>query len=124
MRIFSNSSATVVSTFLLSAAVMTTRTTDAFTPFNIKNINVSKNSATAVVLPIASSALSASDQGQGQEQEPCDMPSDVEEVTLKNSKSLRSAIVTNIDGEEIALGDMMGIEKDMTSVVVFLRHMG
>jgi hypothetical protein len=136
MRIFSNS---VVSTFLLSAAAMTnirtttttTTTTDAFTPINIIknkhniNINFNKNSARVSSSSSSSSSnsiivLSAS--------EPCDMPSDIEEIdgTLKNSKSLRNAIVTNIDGEQIELGDMMGIEKDkpMTSVVVFLRHMG
>jgi hypothetical protein len=137
MRIFSNS---VVSTFLLSAAAMTnirttttTTTTDAFTPINIIknkhniNINFNKNSAR-----VSSSSSSSSSSSNSiivlSASEPCDMPSDIEEIdgTLKNSKSLRNAIVTNIDGEQIELGDMMGIEKDkpMTSVVVFLRHMG
>jgi len=58
-------------------------------------------------------------------QQPCDVPSDIEEVVLNDSKSIRNAIVTNADGEQITIGDMMGTEKDeMTSVVVFLRHMG
>jgi len=59
------------------------------------------------------------------EQQPCDIPSDIEEVVLKDSKSIRNAIVTNVDGEQITIGDMMGTtQDDMTSVVVFLRHMG
>jgi hypothetical protein len=137
MRIFSNSSsgAVVVSAFLLSAAMTNIRTTtDAFTPINMikNNININKNIARGISISSSSSSSSScivlSSSSDQQEQQPCDMPSDVEEVigTLKNSKSLRNAIVTNIDGEQIELGDMMGIEKDkpMTSVVVFLRHMG
>ena len=124
MRIFNSTS--VVSAFLLSAAVMT----NAFTPINIiKHTNINKNSNALIssssgssnsCIVLSSSAL--------EEQQPCDMPSDMEEIdgTLKNSNALRNAIVTNVDGEQIALGDMLGLEKDkpMTSVVVFLRHMG
>merc|ERR1740130_1407768 len=104
--------------------------TNAFTPINIiQHTNINKNSAR-----ISSSSGSSSSScivlssSSTEEQQPCDMPSDMEEIdgTLKNSKALRNAIVTNVDGEQIALGDMLGLEKDkpMTSVVVFLRHMG
>ena len=119
MRILNRS---VVSAFLLSAAAMT----NAFTPINIiKHTNINTNiargsSSSNSCIVLSSSAL--------EEQQPCDMPSDMEEIdgTLKNSKALRNAIVTNVDGEQLALGDMLGLEKEkpMTSVVVFLRHMG
>jgi hypothetical protein len=36
-------------------------------------------------------------------------------------KTLRSAKVTNVHGQVVSLGDVMGIEK---SVVVLLRHLG
>lgn len=56
---------------------------------------------------------------------PCDVPSDVinpDLVSQKGSgKLLRSAMLTNADGEVIRLGDKMG---NGTSVVVYLRHMG
>jgi hypothetical protein len=37
------------------------------------------------------------------------------------AKALRSATLTNADGELITLGDKMG---KGTSIVVFLRHLG
>ena len=121
MRILNRS---VVSAFLLSAAAMT----NAFTPINIiQHTNINKNSARISSSSSSNSCIVLSSSST-EEQQPCDMPSDMEEIdgTLKNSKALRNAIVTNVDGEQIALGDMLGLEKDkpMTSVVVFLRHMG
>ena len=124
MRIFNSS---VVSAFLLSAAAMT----NAFTPINIiKHTNINKNSNARISSSSSNSnsCIVLSSSSTEEQQQPCDMPSDMEEIdgTLKNSKALRNAIVTNVDGEQIALGDMLGLEKDkpMTSVVVFLRHMG
>ena len=65
---------------------------------------------------------------QQQQQQPCDVPSDVDDdatLLLKDSNSIRNAVVINVDGEKLSLGDLIGIGKDdMTSVVVFLRHMG
>ena len=60
---------------------------------------------------------------------PCEAPSDVEAVVLDDAGALRNALVTNIKGERVALGDAMTSktlsEKTFdTSVVVFLRHMG
>lgn len=56
---------------------------------------------------------------------PCDIPTDVinpDLVSQKGSgKLLRSAMLTDANGEVIRLGDKMG---KGTSVVVFLRHMG
>jgi len=122
MRILNRS---VVLEFLLSAAAMT----NAFTPINIiQHTNINKNSALISSSSGSSNSCIVLSSSALEEQQPCDMPSDMEEIdgTLKNSKALRNAIVTNVDGEQIALGDMLGLEKDkpMTSVVVFLRHMG
>ena len=60
---------------------------------------------------------------------PCDAPSDVEAVVMDDAKFLRNALVTNIKGDLVSLGDAMTSnalsEKTFdTSVVVFLRHMG
>jgi len=56
---------------------------------------------------------------------PCDVPADAinpDLVSQKGSgKLLRSAMLTDADGETIRLGDKMG---KGTSVVVYLRHMG
>jgi len=86
-----------------------------------RNINrLSRSSSTISSIISVGTSLSAI-----AEQQPCDIPSDIEEVVLKDSKSIRNAIVTNVDGEQITIGDMMGTtQDDMTSVVVFLRHMG
>jgi len=115
----------VVSTFLFLAEISTISYTSAFT-LNNNNVNRPLPSCTQ---SRSSSSSSSSSVGTflsaTSEQQPCDVPSDIEGVVLSNSKSIRNAIVTNVDGEQINLGDMMGIEKDdMTSVVVFLRHMG
>ena len=59
---------------------------------------------------------------------PCDAPNDNDVVNVGTlvgrpdaAKILRSAVLTNADGEMIRLGDVMG---DETSIVVFLRHLG
>ena len=60
---------------------------------------------------------------------PCEAPSDVEAAILDNASALRNALVTNIKGEIVPLGDAMATSALSaktydTSVVVFLRHMG
>lgn len=65
----------------------------------------------------------------------CDMPTDVapvgDFVSQKGSaKLLRSAVLTDVNGNQIALGDKMGSTTTTTSgggntsIVVFLRHLG
>ena len=60
---------------------------------------------------------------------PCEAPEDIDVVKLQDATSLRNAMVTNIKGELVKLGDAMTSEVLSektydTSVVVFLRHMG
>lgn len=60
---------------------------------------------------------------------PCEAPEGVDAVKLQDASPLRNAMVTNIDGELVQLGDAMvstGLSEKTfdTSVVVFLRHMG
>ena len=50
----------------------------------------------------------------------CAIPEDVNPVGVTASV-LRSAVLTNVDGDKIKLGDVMGSD---TSVVIFLRHLG
>jgi len=56
---------------------------------------------------------------------PCDIPADVLPTDLTSEKGsasiLRSAVLTNVDGDFVSLGRLMGKGK---SVVIFLRHMG
>jgi len=56
---------------------------------------------------------------------PCDIPDTAAPADLTSRKGagsiLRSAVVTNADGDLVSLGSAMG---DGTSVVIFLRHMG
>lgn len=66
--------------------------------------------ASKVTVPQASSVVEAA---------PCDMP-DIAPGTV-SAKQLKTATVTNADGELVRLGDVMGNGK---SVVVFLRHLG
>lgn len=55
----------------------------------------------------------------------CDIPTDVTTQSLVSEKGsakvLRSAVLTNADGDSIRLGDQMG---NGVSVVIFLRHLG
>lgn len=60
---------------------------------------------------------------------PCEAPSGVEAILLEDAKPLKNALVTNIKGEMVSLGDAMSTKALSaktfdTSVVVFLRHMG
>jgi len=72
-----------------------------------------------------SSSLLFSTATENNTPSPCDIPEDVipnDLTAQKGSASLlRSSVLTNVDGDYVSLGSLMGNEK---SVVVFLRHMG
>mmetsp|Transcript_13235 Transcript_13235/g.15398 ORF Transcript_13235/g.15398 Transcript_13235/m.15398 type:complete len:106 (-) Transcript_13235:141-458(-) len=55
----------------------------------------------------------------------CDIPKNVVQTDLTSQKGsgsiLRSAVLTNVNGDSISLGSKMGQGK---SIVIFLRHMG
>lgn len=112
MRIFN----TIASTLLASASLAAY--SDAFTPISC----IGNRAAAAGVVSASTSGLWATEQ-------PCDIPSDVEETVLADATPLRNAVVTNVHGDKVTLGDMMvgtsvSEKKYDTSVVVFLRHMG
>ena len=81
-----------------------------------------------------SALLLSSDKEGSSSTTPCDTPSEedvqagaVDLVSQKGSAQLlRSAMLTNADGEKVQLGDSMGTSDDAdgTSIVVFLRHLG
>ncbi len=56
---------------------------------------------------------------------PCNIPQDIKPIDLVSQKGsasiLRSVVLTNVDGDFISLGKLMGKGK---SIIVFLRHMG
>ena len=54
-------------------------------------------------------------------QAPCEVPSNVEIPASVTAASLRSAQLTNVNGETVNLGECMG---PGTSIVIFLRHLG
>jgi hypothetical protein len=60
-----------------------------------------------------------------QQESPCDIPDDIVNPDLVSQKGsgklMRDAMLTDVNGDTIKLGDKMG---QGTSVVVFLRHMG
>jgi hypothetical protein len=60
-----------------------------------------------------------------QQETPCDIPADIlnpDLVSQRGSgKLLRSAMLIDVNGDKIMLGNRMGTN---TSVVIFLRHMG
>lgn len=60
-----------------------------------------------------------------QQETPCDIPNDIVHPALVSQKGsgklMRDAMLTDVNGDTIKLGDKMGRG---TSVVVFLRHMG
>jgi len=93
---------------------------DAFSvaPTNT-NININTNAHAANKTTFKSSALYA--VSTETPTTPCDIPTDIEPTTLQDASALRSAVVTNIDGDFVPLSRVMG---DGDSIVVFLRHMG
>mmetsp|Transcript_13483 Transcript_13483/g.17037 ORF Transcript_13483/g.17037 Transcript_13483/m.17037 type:complete len:114 (+) Transcript_13483:22-363(+) len=98
-----------------SAAAFTVQKTDNGRSIN----NVISENFNAMTLP--SSKLFSSTSGGA----PCDIPDDVVPTDLTAQKGsaslLRSAVLTNVDGDFVSLDRLMGKEK---SVVIFLRHMG
>jgi len=70
---------------------------------------------------MSSSATTDTDTDEATTTTPCDMPSNTDIPESVTAKNIRSAVLTNVDGDRIKLGDVMGRG---TSVVVFLRHLG
>lgn len=91
---------------------------NAFTP----PTSIHSNDAKFVATTTSKSYLMAMSTTEQEEatKSPCAMPDDVipESVT---AQGLRSAVLTNADGELVNLGEQMGQGK---SIVVFLRHLG
>ena len=71
----------------------------------------------SAVTTTSSSVLSLAATTEGT---PCDTP-DIAIPEGVTANVLRSAVLTNVDGQKVQLGDKMG---SGTSIVIFLRHMG
>lgn len=89
-------------------------TCDAFTTIQARKV------------PVVSSSLFSVEQKNEVECDTiCEIPTDVESPSLQNQpnggKILRSAVVTDSNGDFTTLDRQMG---KGTSVVIFLRHMG
>ena len=106
----------IASTALLGIAASSSGCwTDAFAPASLGRFQQA-NSERSVLFATEAST-------------PCEAPSDVDVVQLQDASPLRNAMVTNVKGELVKLGDAMASEVLSektydTSVVVFLRHMG
>ena len=68
---------------------------------------------------VAVSTSHLSSTAESESSAPCAMPDVIPESVT--ARDLRSAILTNADGELVNLGEKMGNGK---SIVVFLRHLG
>ena len=66
-------------------------------------------------------STSALHQSSTETAKPCDMPDVTDIPQGVTAKALRSAVLTDINGQKIQLGDKMG---SGTSIVIFLRHLG
>lgn len=101
--------------FVLSAAACSAVTVSGFAPSSFGFSGAPLHTSSSV------SFLSMTTEPNA----PCDIPTDVVNPDLVSQKGsgklLRSAMLTDADGELISLGSKMG---QGTSVVVFLRHMG
>jgi hypothetical protein len=73
-----------------------------------------------VRMPSQTSSLLYSSAVEPETTTPCSTP-DVSIPVDVTAKALRSAILTNANGEMVSLGEQMG---KGTSIVVFLRHLG
>jgi len=124
--------ATLAGALLLAASISSPASTSAFAPAPL-HPRFSSHSATTFQGHGSSSRstlrLSTDNEGSSSTT-PCDAPSEedvqtgaVDLVSQKGSAQLlRSAVLTNADGEKVQLGDSMSA--DGTSIVVFLRHLG
>jgi hypothetical protein len=78
----------------------------------------------AIQNPVRSNSLERSMGSSETETTVCDMPEGVEVRDLISQKGsgklIRSAILSNINGDIVRLGDEMG---QGTSLVIFLRHL-
>lgn len=93
--------------FTASALVALVAVASAFQPV-VRPSNGVVSSSTSLLMASSSAAT------------PCDTP-DIAIPEGVTANVLRSAVLTNADGESIRLGDKMG---SGVSVVIFLRHMG
>lgn len=75
--------------------------------------------------PFGLSAPPLSSLSMASQETPCDVPTDVVNPDLASQKGsgnvLRSATLTDVNDNQVLLGDKMG---SGTSLVIFLRHMG
>jgi hypothetical protein len=107
----------LAATLTVAAVGLAAQTTTAFQPPVARTIS---NSVTASSSTRRGALFAVSANQEEETSSPCATPDGVipESVT---AQSLRSAILTNADGELVNLGEQMG---KRTSVVVFLRHLG
>ena len=103
-----------------SATLLTASAAAAFTihTLNDNNRAVLSSSSSSSTTKTRGTSLSSTTT-------PCDIPQDIKPIDLVSQKGsasiLRSVVLTNVDGDFISLGKLMGKGK---SIIVFLRHMG
>lgn len=93
--------------------------TDAFQAAPQVAARPAKNKKSSLVS--SSRFMTSSVEKQQEEESPCATPDSIPPQVTANA--LRSAVLTNADGNLVRLGDKMGSDSD-TSIVVFLRHLG
>ena len=113
--------------FVAAATILAAAATSA-AAFTLHNNNVPTTKLATSYSPFKLFATSVSSSSTKTEESSsvCEVPEDTKPLSdlskQKGSASLlRSVALTNVEGDFVSLGNMMGNEK---SVVVFLRHMG
>jgi len=84
--------------------------------FQVSVPPVSSTNSNRIYEPTTSSLFGTTEEGSV-----CDIPDNVVIPESVTAGSLRSAVLTDVNGSQIKLGDKMGRG---TSIVIFLRHMG
>lgn len=109
----------ILSVGLLSFLVATT---GAFVPSNSNGVSFPTSRTTTAIIGKLHAEKALDNDCE------CDTPSDEGDVSVPSlvgtkgsGNAFRSAILTDVDGNMIRLGDKMGQKK---SVVIFLRHLG
>lgn len=110
-------SAVAFATVYTAAALSSSNSATAFQP-----TLPPRGSAVGVAKPVLDGGLTTLSMSTGTDNAapPCAMPNEVIPDTV-TAKALRSAVLTNANGETVRLDDKMG---SGTSIVIFLRHLG
>ena len=115
----------VVAALTSTVMMMTTTKTTVVDAFSVVPVHHQGQQLKSTTLPTSNTQL-YSMITEDSSSPPCAIPTGVDSNTadVVTASVLRSAMVTNANGELVSLGDQMGTTPGTSSIVVFLRHLG